>query len=86
MTHKLISIHTVAERLDVPVAEVVEYVGKGWIVPDVPGQPSYFDASKVERLKRRLPGLQRRRWRRWAVLGAFLGFAATLWLVQRPRE
>jgi hypothetical protein len=85
MTHRLISIHQVADRLGVPVRSVRAYMRKGWLAADVPGDGGYFDASKVERLRKRLPKLEKKARRNWLILGAVAGAATTLWLMRRPK-
>jgi hypothetical protein len=86
MTHRLISIDQVANRLDASVESVRGFVSKGWLAPEVPGEPSYFDASKVERFKKKLPKLQKKMWRNWLALGVAIGVVAALWFRRRPAQ
>ncbi|HEY7912471.1 MAG TPA: hypothetical protein VIG62_11225 [Blastocatellia bacterium] len=82
MTHKLISIEKAAEWLGVPLESVLEFVRKGWLTPDVPGEVSYFDASKVQRLKQRLSRLRRKKLLSWSIFGAIAGAALVALFVQ----
>lgn len=85
MTHKLISIERAAEWLGVSVEAVAGYVSKGWLTPEAPGELSYFDASKVQRLKRRLSRNRGKRLLAWSLVGAVVGAAVAL-LARRPRD
>jgi hypothetical protein len=86
MTHKLISNQRAAEWLGVPLESVLEFVRKGWLTPDVPGEVSYFDASKVQRLKRRLSRLRRKRLLGWTIFGAVAGVALVALFAQQAKE
>jgi hypothetical protein len=86
MTHKLISNQRAAEWLGVPLESVLEFVRKGWLTPDVPGEVTYFDASKVQRLKRRLSRLRRKRLLGWTIFGAVAGVALVALFAQQAKE
>ena len=81
MTHKLISIDQAAEWLHVPVHAVEGFIHKGWLNPAVPVEPSYFDATQVNQLKKRLARQHREtRWQ-WSLAGTLIGIALATWFI-----
>lgn len=83
MTHKLIDIDQAAEWLHVPVKSVEGLMRKGWLTPDVPGESIYFDATKINRLKKRLQRAHRQAKWKWSIAGAWIGVAMAVWFIGR---
>jgi transposase len=87
MTHRLISINQAAERLGISLDLLEEYIRRGWLTPDVPSTPAYFDAKRVEQFKKRLPGLQKKSGLNWSLIAAIAALAAIIWFLSpRGRE
>jgi transposase len=85
MTHRLISIDQAAERLGISLDLLEEYIKRGWFTPDVPGDPAYFDAKRVEQFKKRLPKLQKKSGLNWSIIAAIAAIIAIIWFLS-PRE
>src|SRR5512138_1684631 len=83
MTHKLINMDQAAEWLHVPVKSVEGFMSKGWLTPAVPVEPSFFDATRINQLKKRLEETHRKAKWRWSLAGAGIGFALAAWFIGR---
>ena len=83
MTHKLISTDQAAAWLHVPVDSIEGFINRGWLSPAVPAEPSYFDATKINQLKKRLAEMhQQAKWK-WSIAGAWIGLALAVWFIGR---
>jgi hypothetical protein len=83
MTHKLITTDQAAVWLHVPVNSIEGFVNKGWLSPAVPEEPSCFDATKINQLKKRLEARHRQAKWKWSIAGAWVGLALAVWFIGR---
>jgi hypothetical protein len=58
-------------------------MSKGWLTPAVPVEPSFFDATRINQLKKRLEETHRKAKWRWSLAGAGIGFALAAWFIGR---
>jgi hypothetical protein len=87
MTHRLVNLDEAAQRLGISAQSLRQYVSKGLLAPDVPGEPGYFDAARVKQFKKRLLKRRRRRRRNWLLAGAISAALLTiLWAGRQNAE